>query len=103
MNPAANNFLFIILILLVLSGCDNRSSNSGHQVESSAVAAKAALVPLTNMVFIKAGTFMRIKYPVTITHDFWLGKYEVTQGEFSAVLGRNTSHFPGDTNRPVEK
>jgi len=55
------------------------------------------------MVLIKAGTFMRIKYPVTITRDFWIGKYEVTQGEFTAVAGRNPSHFVGDSNRPVEK
>ena len=63
----------------------------------------ASLVPLTNMVAIRAGTFMRIKYPVTITRDFWIGKYEVTQGEYAAVIGKNPSHFTGDSNRPVEK
>lgn len=62
-----------------------------------------ALVPLTNMVLIKAGTFVRQKYPVTLTHDFWIGKYEVTQGEYEAVMGNNPSRFSGDTNRPVEK
>jgi formylglycine-generating enzyme required for sulfatase activity len=62
-----------------------------------------ALVPLTNMIPIHAGTFMRIKFPVTITRDFWIGKYEVTQGEFMAVLGQNPSHFTGNSNRPVEK
>jgi formylglycine-generating enzyme required for sulfatase activity len=55
------------------------------------------------MVAIKAGTFLRIKFPVTITRDFWLGKYEVVQSEFLAVMGRNPSHFTGDSNRPVEK
>jgi len=55
------------------------------------------------MVLIKAGTFLRIDYPVTLAHDFWLGKYEVTQGEYAAVMGKNPSHFQGDTNRPVEK
>ena len=55
------------------------------------------------MVLIKAGTFTRQKFPVTITHDFWLGKYEVTQGEFENVMGKNPSHFPGDPTRPVEK
>ena len=64
---------------------------------------KASLVPLTNMIAIKAGTFLRIKYPVTIARDFWIGKYEVTQGEFLAVLGRNPSHFTGNPLRPVEK
>ena len=55
------------------------------------------------MVLIKAGSFLRLKYPVTLTRDFWLGKYEVTQGEYEAVTGKNPSHFKGDTNRPVEK
>jgi formylglycine-generating enzyme required for sulfatase activity len=55
------------------------------------------------MVLIKAGTYLRIKYPVTLTRDFWLGKYEVTQGEYMMVMGKNPSHFQGDTNRPVEK
>jgi len=93
-----------MLIALFQSGCDNRSSvASSKPVESSPGLVRSELVPLTNMVLIKAGTFMRIKYPVTITRDFWIGKYEVTQGEFSAVLGRNPSHFPGEPNRPVEK
>jgi formylglycine-generating enzyme required for sulfatase activity len=55
------------------------------------------------MVAIKAGTFLRIKYPVTLTHEFWIGRYEVTQREFAALMGRNPSHFQGDPNRPVEK
>jgi formylglycine-generating enzyme required for sulfatase activity len=99
-----NRSIFFILIVLIQSGCDNRSSSpSSKLVESSPVPATTELVPLTNMVLIKAGTFMRIKYPVTISRDFWIGKYEVTQGEFTAVLGRNPSHFTGDSNRPVEK
>ncbi len=61
------------------------------------------LVPLTNMVPIRAGTFQRLKFPVTLTRDFWIGKYEVTQGEFLAVMGRNPSHFTNGLNYPVEK
>jgi formylglycine-generating enzyme required for sulfatase activity len=55
------------------------------------------------MVLIKAGSFMRGRYRVTLTHDFWLNKYEVTQGEYAALIGKNSSNFEGDTNRPVEK
>jgi formylglycine-generating enzyme required for sulfatase activity len=80
-------------------GCERRGSEASDPTALKSV----ELVPLTNMVAIKAGTFMRAKFPVTITRDFWIGKYEVTQGEFTAVLGRNPSHFPGDPNRPVEK
>jgi formylglycine-generating enzyme required for sulfatase activity len=39
---------------------------------------------------------------VTITCGFWLGRYEVTQAEYQAVMGSNPSYFTGDQNRPVE-
>ena len=67
------------------------------------------------MVKIKAGTFMmgspssesgrsndEKQHSVTLTKDYWLGKYEVTQAQWQAVMGNNPSHFKGD-NRPVEK
>ena len=61
----------------------------------------------TNMVFIPPGTF-RMGSPtnevdrydwegpqtaVTISRGFWMGKYEVTQGEYLAVMGSNPSYF----------
>src|SRR6266567_3851063 len=70
----------------------------------------------TNMVFIPPNTF-RLGSPtneigrgadegpqtaVTITHGFWMGKYEVTQRDYSTVLGSNPSQFTGDLSRPVE-
>ncbi len=72
--------------------------------------------PPTNMVFIPPNTF-RLGSPanetgraadegpqtvVTISHGFWMGKFEVTQREYLAVIGSNPSGFPGDLNRPVE-
>lgn len=82
-------------------------SEWGCSRETPAISAGSStavtVVPITNMVLIKAGTFVRMKYPVTLTHDFWLGKYEVTQGEYQGLVGKNPSHFTGDTNRPVEK
>ena len=32
---------------------------------------------------------------VTITEGFWMGKYEVTQGEYASVMGSNPSWFNG--------
>jgi formylglycine-generating enzyme required for sulfatase activity len=39
---------------------------------------------------------------VTVTRGFWMGRYEVTQGEYQAVMGSNPSYFGGDLNNPVE-
>jgi formylglycine-generating enzyme required for sulfatase activity len=39
---------------------------------------------------------------VTLTHGYWISKYELTQGEYTAVIGANPSTFVGDTNQPVE-
>ena len=40
---------------------------------------------------------------VTISQGFWMSKYEVTQGEYVAVMGTNPSYFTGDLDRPVEQ
>ena len=75
-----------------------------------------AMAAPTNMVFIPPGTFRmgsatneldRFSWEgpqteVTITRGFWIGKYEVTQGEYLALMGFNPSNFRGDPNRPVE-
>jgi len=64
-------------------------------------------------VLIPAGTFKmgsdsgdpdeRPVHQVTISKPFSIGKYEVTQGQWQAVMGNNPSLFPGDPNRPVEQ
>src|SRR5688500_1095366 len=59
--------------------------------------------PITNMVLIQPGAFQRGNFRVTLTQPYWIGKYEVTQGEYEALMKTNTSYFPGDPNRPVEK
>jgi formylglycine-generating enzyme required for sulfatase activity len=45
---------------------------------------------------------------VTLTQPFWMGKYEVTQAEYQAVVGSNPSYFqfaslPNSAQRPVEQ
>jgi formylglycine-generating enzyme required for sulfatase activity len=39
---------------------------------------------------------------VTISHSFSMGKYQVTQGQYVAVIGSNPSSFQGSPNLPVE-
>jgi formylglycine-generating enzyme required for sulfatase activity len=41
------------------------------------------------------------QHVVTISRGFWLGKYEVTQAQWEAVMDSNPSKFDGD-DRPVE-
>ena len=40
---------------------------------------------------------------VRISRGFWLGKYEVTQSEWAAVMGSNPSGFSGCDRCPVER
>ncbi len=70
----------------------------------------------TNMVFIPPGTFRMssptneadrmdwegAQTPMTIVQGFWMGKHEVTQAEYQALIGRNPSRFVGDPDLPVE-
>lgn len=51
------------------------------------------------MVAIKGGTFER-NAPVTVS-NFWIGKFEVTQAQWKAVMGAVPSQFKGDS-LPVE-
>jgi len=39
---------------------------------------------------------------VQITKAFLMGKFEVTQDQYNAVMGRNPSHFSGTADLPVE-
>jgi formylglycine-generating enzyme required for sulfatase activity len=93
--------LFLWLVLSFQVGCDKKPATTPQQAPHLLTLDSRAVVPLTNMVLIKAGTFVRQNQPVTISHDFWLGKYEVTQGEYEAVMGNNPSRFRDDTNAPA--
>ena len=42
------------------------------------------------------------QHRVTLTRDYWLGKFEVTQAQYEAIMGNNPSYFKG-SNRPVEQ
>ena len=69
-----------------------------------------------DMVKVEAGTFMmgatsemqnpyddeKPVHQVTLTNDYYMGKYEVTQALWKAVMGSNPSEFKGD-NLPVEQ
>ncbi|HQE28575.1 MAG TPA: chitobiase/beta-hexosaminidase C-terminal domain-containing protein [Phycisphaerae bacterium] len=79
-------------------------------------AVKESLYIILEMVQIPAGTFQMGDstgngeanelpvHTVTISQPFYIGKYEITQIQWQAVMGSNPSNFKdGDMNRPVEQ
>jgi formylglycine-generating enzyme required for sulfatase activity len=67
--------------------------------------------PETNMIWIPPGTFLmgspapealrstnEIQHEVTLTEGYWMGKHEVTQGEYILLMGNNPSYFRNGTN-----
>lgn len=42
-----------------------------------------------------------VPHGVTLEKEYWLGKYEVTQGQYEAIMGKNPSHFKG-ADLPVD-
>ena len=70
---------------------------------------------INNMVYVEGGTFTmgatseqgshvnkdeKPVHSVTLS-SYYIGKYEVTQAEWKAIMGNNPSHFKGD-NLPAE-
>ena len=100
----------------------NTASSSGYASSSSLSSGSNEIsIPVKNgitidMVKVEAGTFMmgatsemqnpydgdeKPVHQVTLTNDYYMGKYEVTQALWQAVMGSNPSYFKGD-DRPVE-
>jgi len=53
-------------------------------------------------VLVKAGNFItKDTISITLTEDFYISKYEITQAQFQAVMGFNPSYFVDD-NKPVD-
>ena len=96
----------------------NTSSSVASGTSSSG---NTITIPVKNgisidMVRVEAGTFTmgataEMKDPfdwekpthqVTLTNDYYIGKYEVTQALWQAVMGNNPSYFKGG-NLPVEQ
>ncbi|MDR0501743.1 MAG: InlB B-repeat-containing protein [Treponema sp.] len=63
-----------------------------------------------DMVWINSGTFQRNGYTITLTSGFYMGRFEVTQEQYQAVMGINPSNFKSNqasgeiqSKRPVEQ
>ncbi len=97
---AAAGLLVLIVLGLLLgprfpSGADSRSAAKPGPLEKqfrSALGIEFVLVPKGR--FLMGGGSGKVgTKEVDIEHDFYLGKFELTQGEWEAVTGSNPSHF----------
>jgi formylglycine-generating enzyme required for sulfatase activity len=89
---------------------ENITTLESDKVKFKVTAAIKSTMP-DNMVFVKGGTFQmgsnesddeKPIHSVTV-NDFYIGKYEVTQKEWRAIMGTNPSHFKDCDSCPVEK
>ena len=102
------------------SASTNNSDYSSNSPSSTTSVGNTISIPVKDginieMVKVEAGTFMmgatsEMKNPnsdekpvhqVTLTNDYYIGKYEVTQALWQAVMGSNPAHFKG-SNLPME-
>ena len=86
---------------------------------TNGLAVTLAAPDLPGLVLIQPGTFQmgsgassgapyfngagpQPPHQVTLTKPYWIGRYEVTQAEYEALMGTNPSSYVG-ANRPVER
>ena len=92
-------FILLMSLAVLLQGCEK-------SIEPTPITTTKDIRPsYTEFVLVKGGTFRNTKsnyYGKSVTiPDFYIGKYEVTQKEWTEVMGSNPSKFKGD-NFPVE-
>lgn len=107
---------YLVLSIAVLAGCHKDDDDDKNPVIGKDFTERVEGMDL-KMVYVKGGTFQmgataeqgddaydreKPVHEVTLS-DYYIGKYEVTQGLWKAVMGSNPSYFDeaGD-NYPVE-
>ena len=99
----------------VLTTNASSSVSSGTSLTGNTITIPVKKGISIDMVRVEAGTFTmgataEMKEPledekpthrVTLTNDYYIGKYEVTQALWQAVMDHNPSYFKGD-NLPIE-
>ncbi len=111
-----NSRMFLFPVTVVLAMCLISGGTALAQSEkeiTNGIGMKLVLIPKGTFMMGSPGTEERrfgdeTQHEVTISKDYYLGVYEVTQAQYEQVLGKNPSHFQGDefkgssSNRPVE-
>ena len=98
------SILLVTAIVIVVSACSQKGTEKTEADNNEGTHDTANKVP-ENFVSVKGGTFLNTKSNLFGKHatlaDFYIGKYEVTQKEWMAVMKHDSSKFKGN-NLPVE-
>jgi formylglycine-generating enzyme required for sulfatase activity len=105
-----NCVVWCVVLLAIAGTACSKGSKPSDQGKTDLTVDLGGAVKM-EFVLIPAGSFMmgdekgapweKPVHKVTITKPFYLGKYEVTQEQWQAVMGSNPSEFKGPKN-PVE-
>ena len=119
----ANSTGTYVLTYSVADAAGNTDSKTRTVTVTGARSVDLNATVALDMLWVPAGTFTmgsptsesgrgsnENEHNVSLTKGFYLGKYEVTQAQYEAVMTGNTnglsatpSEWPGNPNRPVEK
>lgn len=97
-----------------LSSAESLDANADNGITNSM---GMKLVPIAKGIFqMGSGVqeegyrFKEARHEVTLTRDYYLGAFEVTQAQYSKLMGNNPSYFQGDqvegvdsSNHPVDR
>jgi len=101
--------ILAVITLICLFGCLLGDDIDALRERAGSSSDPVYISPDIEMVWINSGSFIREGNTITLS-GFYMGKYEVTQEQYQAVMGTNPSFFSsnpaaGDTQgkRPVER
>jgi formylglycine-generating enzyme required for sulfatase activity len=100
--------LYISLFLLQVTVVSTFSAKAADKIYINSIGMEFVLIPSGSFIMgsldndLNAGNNEKPAHKVIISKPFYLGKYEVTQAQWEAVMGNNPSRFKG-SNNPIER
>ncbi len=98
-------FLYHVLglfaLVLLLSRCNRFEPEPRVDVDMAFIRIPAGTFTMGDIAGVGRAN-ERPVHTVTLTHDFYIGMYEVTQAEYLAITGENPSYFTDHEGLPVE-
>jgi formylglycine-generating enzyme required for sulfatase activity len=98
MKVAVINYMKLVSLLIVI-GCAVFVFCAKHPYRHGMAEIKAAG---KKFVMGRNGLTNAAPVEITLDHDYYIDRTEVTQAMFQRVMGNNPSFFKGDSTRPVE-